>query len=366
MEDLKKFAKLPGIQKKYPGFYRSVCNFDKLVGLDEMKTSIANRVKYIICSNSKLFNTTETKHTIQTRNSKKKRNAKKKRSKPAKKRCIRHVEVSEDEDDEQTIYIPSKLIELVIHGETPKGGDKNGKRSIKNLNMNTLITGDAGTGKTTTAIMLAKLYKSLNLVNGYKIITRGDIVGKYQGFTTANIKTLIDENRGGILILDEAYGISTGENDSFGDEAIVEIIESMTNEKKNISWFFIGYEKQIKKNLVSNNDGFKRRIGMTLNLKPPTVQQVYNIFKNSVAKTKWKISKSESDRIWKEFEKNKDTMKAYGGDVERLVSLAIEDSINIMWPNITQTKEITACNVRNAFKQLSEGSIKGTYSTMYI
>ena len=378
MEDLKTFAKTPSIASKYPDFYDALRDFDNIVGLDTIKNNIANRIKFIICSNPKQFKVKDRISSIETRYSKKQKNDKSKskkrkdrvsrNSKKVKRRKLKpkielHDENNDDESEtEGQLYISPEIINALVEAATKQAV----KPSRNNINLNTLIMGNAGTGKTTISIMLANLYKSLNLVTGYKMITRGDIVGKYQGFTSAKLRAIIEQNRGGILILDEAYGINTGENDSFGEEAMVEIIESMTNKSKNISWFFIGYEKQMNKCLISNNDGFKRRMGMTLTLKPPNVEQVVNIFKTCIDKSKWKIKKSDKDYLIVEFRKHNDLMKSYGGDMSILVSLSIEDSIRNMWPDISKKREITIGNVRQAFQKLSEGLVKEVYSAMYI
>ena len=128
--------------------------------------------------------------------------------------------------------------------------------------MHIIFTGNPGTGKTTIARIIGKIYKALGILKRGDIFvecTRGDLVGKYQGHTAEKTKNLIKESLGGILFIDEAYALYQGENDSFGKEAIDTLIAEMENHRDKLMVILAGYKNQMNK-LLDSNPGFKSRV----------------------------------------------------------------------------------------------------------
>ncbi len=132
--------------------------------------------------------------------------------------------------------------------------------------LHTLFVGNPGTGKTTVAQMMGRIYKSLGLLSkGHVVeVDRSDLVGEYIGQTAPKAKEMIDKARGGVLFIDEAYSLSRSAEDGkdFGKEVIEILVKEMSSENNDFAVIMAGYPKEMKQ-LVESNPGLKSRFKMT-------------------------------------------------------------------------------------------------------
>jgi SpoVK/Ycf46/Vps4 family AAA+-type ATPase len=144
-----------------------------------------------------------------------------------------------------------------------KGFEEKGK-----FNLNMVFTGNPGTGKTTVARMLGKLYKSMGLLSRTDVTETGrvDLVAEYIGQTAPKTKAAIDRARGGILFIDEAYALTDRGDDGkdFGKEVVEVLIKEMSDGPGDIAFIFAGYPKEMKQ-FLDSNPGLSSRIGQVIN-----------------------------------------------------------------------------------------------------
>ena len=95
-----------------------------------------------------------------------------------------------------------------------------------------IFTGNPGTGKTTVARIMADVFKALGIVSRGQLIEadRSKLVAGFTGQTAIKTNQLIDSALGGVLFIDEAYTLSTGENDSFGKEALDTLLKRLEDD----------------------------------------------------------------------------------------------------------------------------------------
>ncbi|MCW3102738.1 MAG: ATPase central domain protein [Bacteroidetes bacterium] len=138
-----------------------------------------------------------------------------------------------------------------------KGFEDSGK-----IALHSVFTGNPGTGKTTVVNMLGKLYKKMGLLSkGHvKEVDRSDLVAQYIGQTAPKVKKIIEEAKGGILFIDEAYSLTRAKEDSndFGHEVLEILIKEMSDGTGDIAIMCAGYPKEMQ-NFIDSNPGLKSR-----------------------------------------------------------------------------------------------------------
>jgi SpoVK/Ycf46/Vps4 family AAA+-type ATPase len=125
---------------------------------------------------------------------------------------------------------------------------------LRAFSMHSVFTGNPGTGKTTVARILGKIYKALGLLErGHFIDADGSsLVAGYLGQTALKTKDLINKAMGGILFIDEAYSITDGERNEFGKQAVAALIKEMEDQRGNFSLIVAGYTQNMELFMRSN------------------------------------------------------------------------------------------------------------------
>ncbi len=130
------------------------------------------------------------------------------------------------------------------------------------INVHSVFVGNPGTGKTTVAGMMGKLYKKMGLLSKGHVheVDRVDLIGEYIGQTAPKVKDAIEKARGGVLFIDEAYSLARTNEDSkdFGREAVEILVKEMSNGTGDIAVIVAGYPKEMK-NFIDSNPGLKSR-----------------------------------------------------------------------------------------------------------
>lgn len=130
------------------------------------------------------------------------------------------------------------------------------------INVHSVFIGNPGTGKTTVAGMMGRLYKKMGLLSKGHVheVDRVDLVGEYIGQTAPKVKEAIEKARGGVLFIDEAYSLARSQDDSkdFGREVIEILVREMSNGPGDLAVIVAGYPKEMK-HFLDSNPGLKSR-----------------------------------------------------------------------------------------------------------
>lgn len=166
---------------------------------------------------------------------------------------------------------------------------------IPNLNM--VFYGNPGTGKTTVARIISKILYSLGYIKSskFKEATTGDFIGGYVGQTAPKTKKLLEDNKGGVIFVDEAYSFASKAQE-FADEALVEILKEM--EKRETVFIFAGYTDEMN-NFINMNPGFKSRVSNYMQFDDYSVEELMEIFMYKITKSKLKITEEAKEAVKK-------------------------------------------------------------------
>lgn len=171
-----------------------------------------------------------------------------------------------------------------------------------------VFTGPPGTGKTTVARIMGKIFKSLGVLEkGHMVETdRSGLVAGYLGQTAIKVDGVVNEAKDGVLFIDEAYTLSPIDGqDSFGQEAIDTLLKRMEDMRECLVVIVAGYEEEMQR-FIESNPGFKSRFNRYINFIDYTADELIDIFKTLVKKNHYIASDKLISKLHAEFQKNYD------------------------------------------------------------
>lgn len=171
---------------------------------------------------------------------------------------------------------------------------------IKDTNLHMVFLGNPGTGKTTVARIVAEILYNLKYIKQNKLleVSSKDLVAEYVGQTAPKTMAIIEKALGGVLFIDEAYSLASGngEGNSYNEEAIATLIQAMENYRDNLVVIFAGYTKEMQA-FLNANSGIVSRIGYTVEFEDYTVNELIQIFNSMMKKTGFIVEESAIDKV---------------------------------------------------------------------
>ena len=169
-----------------------------------------------------------------------------------------------------------------------------------NLSLHSVFTGNPGTGKTTVVKMLGKIYQRMGLLSKGHVyeVDRSVLVGEFIGQTAPKVKKAIDEARGGILFIDEAYSLARSGEDSkdFGKEVIEILLKEMSDGVGDIAIIVAGYPKEMN-TFIESNPGLKSRFSQYFHFEDYMPDELYQIALYSTEHKQLKIADDAQDYL---------------------------------------------------------------------
>ena len=162
-----------------------------------------------------------------------------------------------------------------------------------------IFTGNPGTGKTTVAKMIGRVFKELGILSKGEVITaeRADMVGKYIGHTEDNMKSLLEKAKGNVLFIDEAYSLCDNRSEDradFGHRALECLLTALASNESDMIVIMAGYEKQMKR-MLETNPGMRGRFPYLFNFEDYTAEELSQICVNKLVAKEFAVTEDVKD-----------------------------------------------------------------------
>lgn len=222
--------------------------------------------------------------------------------------------------------------------------------------LHTVVYGGPGVGKTKFIHILSEIYANLGVLPSRKVtfLKRADLVGQYLGHTAVKTKQAIENAKGGILVIDEAYSLGdTEQRDSFSRECIDTLNQYLSEEKKDLVCVIAGYKEDLEKRFFKTNPGLERRFPFKFTIPDYNPKQLKDIFYTIVQENGWTI---EADAMTEELIKeHPDAFPFNGGDMEILFTKTkFIHSMRVFSEEKHKKKRITREDVSKAILEFTD------------
>lgn len=154
-----------------------------------------------------------------------------------------------------------------------------------------VFTGSPGTGKTTVARLLGRLFKEMGVLSqGHLVeVERADLVGEYIGHTALKTREVVKRASGGLLFIDEAYSLARGGEKDFGRESIDCLVRAMEEQRGDLVIIFAGYSDEMDW-FLSQNPGLHSRLPLRIQFPDYTQEELLAIAEIMWQKREYQLS----------------------------------------------------------------------------
>lgn len=196
--------------------------------------------------------------------------------------------------------VKSKVNDLIAFQTIQMLREEQGLHSHKGT-MHLAFTGNPGTGKTTVARIVGRIYKQIGLLSkGHFVeVSRTDLIAGYQGQTALKVKKVIDEAKGGVLFIDEAYSITENDHsDSYGRECLTELTKALEDYRDDLVVIVAGYTEPMKY-FFASNPGLKSRFNTFIEFPDYSAEELLEMFVKLCNDNDYTLTGDAQDCIYK-------------------------------------------------------------------
>ena len=223
------------------------------------------------------------------------------------------------------------------------------------LSLHMVFSGNPGTGKTTIARMMARIYHSLGILSRGQLVEvdRSGLVAGYVGQTAIKTRKVIEQALGGVLFIDEAYALNGRTENDFGQEAIDTILKAMEDHRDDLVVIAAGYDGLMEE-FIHSNPGLESRFNRFLHFDDYTPEEMLGIFRMQCKKGCYALDDQAAEAVRELIRKENTDPVSFGNarGVRNLFERILVQQANRLAKQECVTKEdlmkITAADAENA------------------
>ena len=230
---------------------------------------------------------------------------------------------------------------------------------VPKMSFHLVFTGSPGTGKTTVARIVARIYKDLGILkSGHTVETdRSGLVAEYVGQTATKTNAVIDSALNGVLFIDEAYAlVPENAGCDYGQEAISTLLKRMEDDRDKLVVIIAGYPNEMKR-FIDSNPGLQSHFTRYINFPDYTDGELFDIFKLYLDKNQYTITDDAAALLKSNFSyvvAHKDKNFGNARYVRNIFERAVEQQANRLSAKRSisdeELSQLTKEDIENAFK----------------
>jgi stage V sporulation protein K len=211
----------------------------------------------------------------------------------------------------------------------------------ESLVLHMVFSGNPGTGKTTCARLMGKIFHEMGVLEKGHLVERerADLVGEYIGHTAQKTRDQIKKALGGILFIDEAYSLASGGEKDFGKESISTLIKAMEDNRDRFIVILAGYREEMAK-FVQSNPGIRSRFPIHIEFPDYTTEELMLIADLMLKKRDYRLDLAARAKLEAMLSRNLGPASEHSGNA-RLVRNLIERAIRLQALRLVDRKQLT-------------------------
>ena len=241
-----------------------------------------------------------------------------------------------------------------------------GLKASSSMALHAIFTGNPGTGKTTVARQLGHIYHAMGLLSKGEVIAvdRANLVGQYIGQTEENMKVILEEAKGNVLFIDEAYTLVTNRDDKkdFGGRVLDSLLTVLTQPDPDMLIVFAGYTKEMDV-MLSTNPGLAGRFPYRYQFADYTEEQLMEIARRLIARDEFILS-DEADKAMQDAIAQMLAQRLPNFSNARWIEQFVKNGIipamadRVFSTDCSDVQRIEASDVQKAFEKFSPKAIE--------